>query len=425
MSANCSPKFFLKTFGCKTNQYEGEAIRELLLSEGFYESAENQADIFILNACSVTSKAEKEWLKYAKKVKSDHKEVFMVLTGCYPPPPDLELFNLVVGFGRRKELPQLLLNKAHGHKKSDLRYFEELKVNNHKGHTRAFLKIQEGCDLLCSYCIVPLLRGSRIRSRPIPSVFEELINLLEQGFYEVVLTGIHLGSYGKDIDSNLSNLLEELLSLPKPFRLRISSIEPQEVDERLLKIIKSDERVARHLHLPLQSGSSKILQAMGRPYNQEEYLQKIGEIRTLFPEIGISTDLMIGFPGETEEDFLESIKVLENVDFVKVHLFPFSPRPHTVASRLSGVEAKVVKERMTRAADAAKASFTSYAYQMLGKTLSVLAERKNGEYLTGYSSEYLKVKFLTKNNPKVLYPVLIKQLKGECLIGEELQSNHP
>ncbi len=409
--------FFIKTFGCKTNQYEGEAIRELLLKEGFIEAGEDRADTYIVNACSVTEKAEKEWTRYAHKIRSSYNNGFFVLTGCYPTPPDRELFNLTVGFGRRKELPELLKERVEGYKKSDLRHFEDLSIEDHKGHTRAFLKIQEGCDLCCTYCIVPTLRGSRIRSKPVSGVIEEFSNLLKHGFYEIVLTGTHLGAYGKDLSLNLVTLLEEILTIEQPFRLRLSSLEPLEAEEELIKIIERDSRLAKHLHLPLQSGSTKVLKAMGRPYNREEFLEKIEMIRSRISGIGISTDIMIGFPQEEEEDFFYTLDAIKRASFVKVHLFPFSPRPHTPASKLPRIKPDIIKERMERAQKMAHSSFLSFASTKIGQTLEVLAEKKRGDCLTGYSSEYIKVKFFAERNQKALYPVIIQNIEGDYLLS--------
>lgn len=429
--------FSIKTFGCKTNQYEGEALRELLISQGFEEVPE-KADFFIVNACSVTAKAEKDWLKFSRKLKERSPESFLVLTGCFPPESaQLEelkkYFHLIMGFGERNYLPEFLKSKTRGYFKSNLTIFEPLSVKAHKEHTRAFLKVEDGCHLNCSYCIVPLLRGSHIRSKPMEMVKEEFLQLLEGGFYEVVLTGTHLGVYGLDYGLQLTDLVEELLNISHPFRLRLSSIEPQEVQDELLALMKNDLRIARHLHLPLQSGSASILKAMKRQYSPEDYLHQIDKARVYLPDMGISTDVIVGFPDEKEEDFEKTIRMLENLNLVKVHLFPFSPRPHTLANHLPQINQAIIKERMKQAQKAADRSLNRFASSFVGKTLEVLTEKKVGQFYEGYSSQYLKVRFPMLNKEKVVldsgdedkiekklgkvYKVIIKKNIGNYLEG--------
>jgi len=212
-------------------------------------------------------------------------------------------------------------------------------------------------------------------------------------------------------------LLEEMLTIEQPFRLRLSSLEPQEADEKLITVMEKDPRLARHLHLPLQSGSSKILSVMRRPYSREEYLGRIEMIRSRIVGIGISTDIMIGFPGEEEEDFLYTLDAMKRAGFVRVHLFPFSPRPHTPASKMTRIIPKIIKERMKRAQENAHSSFLSYASTKIGNTLEVLAERKKGDHMIGYSSEYLKVKFPGGPSHKHLHPVFIHGIEGDGLVG--------
>lgn len=429
--------FSIKTFGCKTNQYEGEALRELLISRGLEEVPE-KADFFIVNACSVTAKAEKDWLKFSRKLKERNPESFLVLTGCFPPESaQLEelkkYFHLIMGFGERNYLPEFLKSKTRGYIKSNLTIFEPLSVKAHKEHTRAFLKVEDGCHLNCSYCIVPLLRGSHIRSKPMEMVKEEFLRLLEGGFYEVVLTGTHLGVYGLDYGLQLTDLVEELLNISHPFRLRLSSIEPQEVQDELLALMKNDLRIARHLHLPLQSGSASILKAMKRQYSPEDYLHQIEKARVYLPDMGISTDVIVGFPDEKEEDFEKTLLMLENLNLVKVHLFPFSPRPHTLANHLPQINQAIIKERMKQAQTAADRSLNRFASSFVGKTLEVLTEKKVGQFYEGYSSQYLKVRFPMLNKEKVVldsgdedkiekklgkvYKVIIKKNIGNYLEG--------
>ncbi|MBT9175355.1 MAG: Threonylcarbamoyladenosine tRNA methylthiotransferase MtaB [candidate division WS2 bacterium] len=429
--------FSLKTFGCKTNQYEGEALRELLILQGLEEVAE-KADFFIINACSVTAKANKEWFKFARKLKEENPASFLVLTGCYPPQSaELEelkkYFHLIIGFGERNNLPGLLRSETVGYFESNLAVFEPLTVKAPKGHTRAFLKVEDGCHLSCSYCIVPLLRGSRIRSKPLDEVKEEFLRLLQNGFYEVVLTGTHLGAYGFDYRLKLTDLINELLDINHLFRLRLSSIEPQEVSGELLELMKNDSRIARHLHLPMQSGSPSILKAMRRLYTPEDYLRLVEKARTYLPDIGISTDIIVGFPGEKEDDFVSTLWMLDSINFVKVHLFPFSPRPHTLANNLPQVNRAIIKERMKLAQVKAEESLNRYADNFVGKILEVLTEKKAGQFYEGYSSQYLKVHFLVLNkeegvlndsdeyererNLGEVYKVIIAKVTGNYLEG--------
>ncbi len=264
-------------------------------------------------------------------------------------------------------------------------------------------------------------------------VKEEFLRLLKGGFYEVVLTGTHLSAYGLDYGLKLTDLIKKLLNISYPFRLRVSSIEPQEVQDELLALMKDDPRIARHLHLPMQSGSASILKAMKRQYTPEDYLNQVEKARFYLPDIGISTDVMVGFPGEKEEDFEKTLWMLENLNLVKVHLFPFSPRPHTLANHLPQINRVIIKERMKRAQTAADWSLNRYANSFVGKTVEVLTEKKVEQFYEGYSSQYLKVRFPRLNKEKALidnggeeererklgkiHKVIIEKITGNYLEG--------
>lgn len=264
-------------------------------------------------------------------------------------------------------------------------------INHFEDKTRAFVKIQDGCCNFCSYCIIPYVRGP-IRSKKFNKVLEEVNSLISNDYKEIVLTGIHTGSYGKDLGTNFSTLLEELLKIENLKRLRISSIEITELDDKFLELLKND-KLCNHLHIPLQSGSDKILKLMNRKYDKKQFLEMINKIRSIRPSISITTDAIVGFPQETEEDFEEYINFVKQVNFSKLHVFPYSKRNGTKAAEMDGqIDPKVKKERAKKLIELSKKLEKEYAYKFIGEELDVLVENHDSSYAYGHTSNYLKIR---------------------------------
>ena len=327
-------KFKIITLGCKVNIYESEIMSELLLNNGFIKDEENP-DIVIINTCSVTNMADVKSRKYIRSVKKDNKDIILVVVGCSSENHREELLNLDVDILLGNKNKSKIVDIINEYLKTKKRYvyfdnnkvkeFEDMVVDKFRSHTRAFIKIQDGCNNYCSYCIIPYLRGN-LRSKDINKVIEEAKNLVNNNHKEIVLTGIHTGSYGRELGYDLSDLLRELIKIDGLKRIRISSIEFTEINDKFLEVLNSSKVIVDHLHIPLQSGSERILKLMNRKYSKDEYKNIIVKIRSIRPNISISTDVIVGFPSESEDDFKECIDFCKEIKFSKIHVFPYYKR---------------------------------------------------------------------------------------------------
>lgn len=381
--------FFLRTFGCKTNQYESEGIREALRADGFWEvPTPSEAAICILNTCCVTSRAEATCRRAVRAIRRENPQAFVVLTGCAVdlPSPWLHEIGIDLAISNREkiDLPLRIREALHpstsprippSSQWAEPRFAFSLKT--FASHTRAFLKIQDGCDAFCSYCIVPYVRG-RPASRPLEAIQAEAEALVASGHRELVVTGIHIGAYRDEKGRTLADLLR-MLSLPPGVRLRLSSIEPYEVTDDLLAAIRSHPAICPHLHLPLQSGDDRVLQAMNRRYTRQDYLEAVRRIRDALDRPAITTDIIVGFPTEDEAAFEATYQLAEKVGFARTHIFLFSPRTGTPASRLprSADDTTVFlrKERLLRLAATSAARF---AASWIGEKEAILVETAEG-----------------------------------------------
>jgi len=381
------PSFSIFTLGCKVNQYESQQIAKELLLLGF-EMLNEEGDIFILNSCAVTHHADRKARKIIYRGKRKRRKV--IVTGCVSPKIMENLKNdeqiLLVPQARKREIP-MILREIFSPIPSIIA--EEEAIRKAIGRKRAFVSIQTGCDNFCSYCIVPYLRGEP-KSRPLDDVLKEIKELLDCGFKEVVLCGIRLGKYGRDLEdgTSLSSLLREILSWEGEFRVRLSSIEPMDFDEQLL-YLASHPKLCPHFHIPLQSGSDRILKLMGRSYTTDDFLSLVKEIRKRVPLVNITTDVMVGFPSEKDEDFHQTLKVCEEAGFGKIHIFPFSPRPGTKAERWDDVSWQVKKERWKVLQSLEKKLSLKYRERLIGERLWVLFQGKKGNLWRGISHNYL------------------------------------
>ena len=330
------------SLGCKVNIYESEVVTDLL-KKGGYEIVpfEDKADIYIINTCSVTNESDKKSRKMINRAKKNNSEAIIVVMGCYSQvsSDDIEA-DIILGNKDKSKIVEILNDFIRDRESKKIIYdlssveFEKMEISHFDNHTRAFVKIQDGCNAFCSYCIIPYTRG-RVRSKNKEDVIEEVSRLVKDGYKEIVLTGIHTGRYGIDINSSLYELLCELVKIPNIYRIRLSSIEINEVTPEIIDLYKNNKIMARHLHVPLQSGSNKILKLMNRRYNKEEFMKMIDKLREI-EDISLTTDLIVGFPNETDDDFEETMDTLKKIHFTKIHTFPYSRRRGTVADKMDG-----------------------------------------------------------------------------------------
>ncbi|MHC4942938.1 MAG: MiaB/RimO family radical SAM methylthiotransferase [Planctomycetota bacterium] len=365
-------RFYLKSFGCKVNQYDGQNLRERLVRAGYEETAApEEADLLVVNFCVVTGRSASRCLRTLKNISRRQPEARLLVSGCLSPGDQARV---------RDAFPSaaLLAKGAPPQGLEDLLIgndFDEAwgEVHGLQGHTRAFVKVQDGCNLKCSYCILPSIRGEE-RSRPLADVLEETGRLLEAGYREIVLCGIRLGGYRSE-NIRLDGLVEILLREHRgSFRMRLSSLNPAEVTPRLLETVAGDSRVARHFHLPLQSGDREVLKGMRRPYSPSQFFKKVEALREVLDEPALSTDLMVGFPGEDEQAFENSLKALEEVRAARVHVFPFSPREGTEAALLPRIPDRIKTDRVQRAQRAAARLKEAFDRSFLGQERKVLVE---------------------------------------------------
>ncbi|GIM47360.1 tRNA (N(6)-L-threonylcarbamoyladenosine(37)-C(2))-methylthiotran sferase MtaB [Collibacillus ludicampi] len=396
------------TLGCKVNAYDTEAIWNLFKQRGYTQVDFNDiADIYVINTCTVTDTGDKKSRQMIRRAIRRHPEATVVVTGCYAqmaPDEILEIpgVDLVIGTQKRDQIVDLTEKVMEEQKPMKFvssvrrqREFEELDVPEFQDRTRASLKIQEGCNNFCTFCIIPYSRGF-IRSRKPENVIRQAEKLVKAGYYEIVLTGIHTGGYGDDLDGyGLADLLVDLEKVEGLERIRISSIEASEIDEKMIDVLTRSEKVCHHLHIPLQSGSNAILDRMNRKYTVEDFAKKLEELRVALPELAITSDVIVGFPGETEELFMETYNFVKEQHFADLHVFPYSKRKGTPAAKYRDQVPEDVKhERVNRLIQLSNVLQKEYAKQFEGRSLEVIPEEINEEgLLVGYSDNYIKIAF--------------------------------
>ncbi|MEG2384117.1 MAG: tRNA (N(6)-L-threonylcarbamoyladenosine(37)-C(2))-methylthiotransferase MtaB [Erysipelotrichaceae bacterium] len=424
--------FAIHTLGCKVNSYESIGYEQGLLDLG-YECVEPnaKADVYIINTCAVTNTASAKSRQKIHQAKLNNPDAIIVVVGCYVQMESKTLIekegiDIAIGSDQKHQLPSLIKKALQNHQKynvvnkiENVKVFEALPISHFYDHTRAFLKVQDGCNQFCSYCIIPYARG-RERSLPMADAIKIASDLCASGHQEIVLAGIHTGRYGHDINCNLTMLLKAMLPIKGLKRIRISSIEMNEISDELIDLMKDNPKIARHLHIPIQSACDKTLKRMNRPYLMNEFKTRIDEIRNqLGDNISISSDVIVGFPGESEEDFNETIINIKQLNFSFLHVFPYSKRDHSAAAQMSGhLENKVKKQRANVLIKLSKELYTLYKRQFIGENLEVLFEKASNGYLIGHSSEYVEVKIKDEEYLHKMSLVHITDLKEDYLIGE-------
>lgn len=428
------PKVALTTLGCKVNQVETETMEGLFRNHGYEIVDFNQpADFYIINTCSVTHLGERKSRQLIRRANRLNKQAIIAVTGCYAQIASDEISKIegvrvVIGTQERDKIVELVEQAAKEdglfNEVNDImhtREFEDIPLYGTPHRTRAFLKIQDGCCNFCSFCIIPYTRGP-IRSRKLTSIKNAVDQLVSDVFHEIVLTGIHLGAYGKDFKDeklSLSDAVETCLTNENLKRLRLGSLESIEISPRLLELIKTNNRFTKHLHLPLQAGSDEILKAMNRHYDTAEFARLIENIRQEIPDIAISTDIIVGFPGETEELFQKSLKFAKSMGFMKMHVFPYSKRTGTPAAKMPDqIDEAVKKQRVHLMQEMADKSAKAFYEKFLNTTLDVLFEQEHDNYTEGLTSNYIRVYVQDKIPSGEIRPVRLVKLFKDGVLGE-------
>jgi len=397
-------KFRIYTFGCKTNQYDSEYLRRILVNSMEEASERETPDVIIVNTCSVTHIAERKARTLIRHLLRTYPNARIIVTGCYAErdPKGIEALGdlTVVGNSDRGKLYELFSSDSSP---------KVLPVKKEK-RVRAFVKIQDGCDDFCSYCIVPYVRGP-VRSRNTREILDEIKALGDLGYPEIVLTGIHIGRF-EDNGIRLPDLVRLIYrEVPSIKRIRLSSLEPQEVDRGIIELFDEIPNLCPHIHLVAQSGSNRVLRDMKRRYTREEYLFLVEGFRSVRNDIEFTTDIIVGFPSEDERDFEDTITLVKEVEFIKVHIFPFSPRPGTEAFNLRQIDKRVVREREARLRDVSLDVACNRLRRLVGENLEILVERSSGGIATGLTTTYIRV-YSTISSPVPAGSLLDVHIEG-------------
>lgn len=411
--------FCIKTLGCKVNTYESELIHNLFIRKGYVYSKDN-AEVYVINTCTVTNMSDRKSRQIINTTRRDNKNAIIVVCGCF----SQNAFNsgrldeidadIIIGNKDKSKIVEYVEDYIKNKRKTTKFYnmdeveFENMELDSMEGRTRAFVKIEDGCENFCTYCIIPYVRG-KVRSKSHEMVIEEVTNLVNKGYKEVVLTGIHTGHY-VDKDYNFEHLLRDLVNISGLLRLRISSIEINELTDGVLDIFSKSDVLVPHLHIPLQSGSDHILKEMNRKYDKEYFINRIEYIKSIKKDVSITTDVITGFPGETDMEHLESMETIKKIGFTKVHVFPYSDRYNTVASKMPNkVDGNVKKERvkdLLMLSDELENSFNSKFY---GRVLSVLIEEEKDSYFYGHTANFIRVKVSGNYKHNEIYNIKLSE----------------
>ena len=410
--------FNIITLGCKVNVYESEIMKELLLNAGYKEEKEHP-EVVIINTCSVTNMADSKSRKMVRRYKRENPNTILVVCGCSTQNKKEEYeqmdIDILLGNKDKSKIVTLINNFKNNHEKYIKFYddrdldFEDMTVKEFTSHARAFVKIQDGCNNFCSYCVIPYVRGN-IRSKDFNKALEEIKTLVKNNHKEIVLTGIHTGSYGAGLNYDLSDLLHEMNKIEGLERIRISSIEVTELNDKFLNELKENKKICNHMHIPLQAGSDEILKKMNRKYDLKYFFEKINKIREIRPDISITTDVIVGHPYETEELFLKTIETCQKIKFAKIHVFPYSKRDGTASSRMSNQVSDVDKKiRSHKLIEISNELEKEYAKKFIGKKLDVLIEENYGEKSIGHTSNYLRLEIPKILEMNQIYDILVNE----------------
>lgn len=416
------------SLGCKVNLYESEFIISLLKEKGYTVVDFNEkADIYIINTCSVTNESDKKSRKMIHKAKRNNKDAIIIAMGCYiqADKEDIEA-NILLGNKDKSKIVAIIEEYLKTKENKKILYdltkveFEKMEITEFTNHTRAFVKIQDGCNAFCSYCIIPYVRGG-IRSKKPEDVIDEVTHLVDKGYKEIVLTGIHTGKYGLDINASLEELLEALVKIPGLYRLRLSSIEINEITPKIIKLLRENDIMAKHLHIPLQSGSNKILKKMNRQYTKEEFLDKIKILKEI-PNISLTTDLIVGFPGETEIEYKETLETLNKIKFTKIHTFPYSPREGTPASTMADqVSPEDKKRRVHEIISLSNETELSFYKESVNKVFDGVIEIHDYDIVMVHTTNFIPILVEEKIPNNTIVKVKITKIDNNRVYGQILE----
>lgn len=418
-------------YGCKVNQYETNAMEQKFIQVGYKIVKFNEkADIYVINTCTVTNMSDKKSRQMIRKAKQLNKDAIVVAVGCYVQTAkekleNIEELDLILGNNEKKDIVKYVEEHKNGTKQikyNDVLHqeeYDEYGFVTHIEQTRAIVKIQDGCDRFCSYCAIPYARG-RVRSRKKENIIEEITKLALDGIKEVVITGIHIASYGKDLkeDITLIDVLEKINEIDGIKRIRLGSLEPTIITKDFLQRLSKLDKICHHFHLSLQSGCNETLQRMNRKYTTEEFKNVVEMLRETYEDVMLTTDIIVGFPGETEEEFEKTYNFLSDINFYKMHVFKYSKRNGTKAALMPNQVSPILQEqRSKKLIELSKENQDKYNSEYIGKEVTVLFEEENGEYIKGHTANYLVVNI--KGNIAKLHNEIAK-VKITSILGEEL-----
>ena len=419
-------KAAIHTLGCKVNIYESEYITNILKENGYQiVDFDSKADIYIINTCTVTNTSDKKSEKMIKRARKQNKDAIIIAMGCHAQIKGDNIdADIIIGNKDKSKIISLIEEYQENKNKIKRIYnldnisFEDMYISSFNSHTRAFVKIQDGCDAFCSYCIIPYARGP-IRSKDPKTVIKEITSLVENGYKEIILTGIHTGKYGKDINYTFEQLLKDIIKIKNLYRIRISSIEINELTDPILNLIKDNKIIAKHLHIPLQSGSDKILKLMDRKYDLKFYKDRIEKIRKMIKDVSITTDLIVGFPNENEKDMEDTLKFLKEIKFTKIHTFPYSKREGTKAASMENqIDETIKRKRVKTVLELSDQLEQDFYQSKLNKTEEVIIEQTKDGKSYGYTSNYIKVEINSPLKPNEVISVKINKVNNKKVTGK-------
>ena len=424
------------TLGCKVNQYETEAMLEMFKKDGYTQvDSEDFADVYVINTCTVTHMSDRKSRQYIRRMKKKNPDAIIAVVGCYSQVSpeeilDIEEVNLVMGTNERRQIVEEIKKiDAKNNKISTVddimkvRAFEEIEISQANGRTRAFIKIQDGCDRFCTYCIIPYARGGKVRSRDLESIVAEVKKLVANGYKEVVLTGIHVASYGKDIkdeNANLLTVIKTINEIDGIERIRLSSVEPVLFTDEFVSEVAKMDKVCPHYHLSLQSGCDETLKRMNRRYTTAEYKEIVDRLRENIPNVAITTDVIVGFPGETNDEFSKTYEFLKDIELSQMHIFKYSPRKGTPASTMDNqIDPQMKQFRSDKLLNLNKENFEKFAGKFIGQEVDVLFEQSISENTyEGLTPNYIRV---VVNSDKDIHGEILKvkliDIKDEYVEG--------
>ena len=420
------------TLGCKVNQYETNGMAQRLMDKYEVVEPEEKADIYIINTCSVTNMSDRKSRQMIRRAKEMNKDAFVIVVGCYAEVAKEEIekideVDLVLGNHQKANIDKYIEAYFDGKNIDDTaieNYFYDFGSITYTEKTRAVIKVQDGCNNFCTYCIIPYARG-RICSRKPESVIDEITKIANEGIKEVVITGIQVSAYGKDFDNEyrLIDLLEKINKIDGIERIRLGSIEPLMITDEFCDRARKIEKLCHHFHLSLQSGCDKTLKEMNRKYTTDQFRDVVRRLRNLYDDVILTTDIIVGFPNETDEDFEKTYEFLKEIKFYKMHVFKYSPRKGTVAAKMKNqIPAEIKDARSKRLLQLSNENESNYLDKYVGKQIRVLVEEKDGDYIKGHTGNYIVVKTVgDENDLENFVDVIAEKNGGDCLIGKKMK----